>query len=543
MKSKKLDLVLRTSGLLFLFVCGSFLGCAKRGTITGGWKDTIPPIFIKALPPNFSTNFKGDQVRIYFDEYVKLKDPQKQIIISPPMDPKPNILPMGGASKYIKIEFLDTLLENTTYSINFGESVTDNNEGNAFPFFRYVFSTGNELDSLKIKGSVFDALEKQIEPYVTIALYEVNETYEDSLIFKEVPRYITNTLDSITDFTLDNLKEGRYKLVILKDKSVNYTYEPKQDKIGFYSEIVEIPRDTAKFFDVALFKEILPYQPLRPKQLSRTSYIFPYEGKKDSMQIELLSQKPEDFEYRILADKEKDSLYYYYKPYFEADSLIFEVTNGRYRDTLVARFKEQYRDSLKVQNLSQSTLLFDKNFTLTANTPLNSVQNELISLIDKDSVNVNFTTNLDRIENEITFSFDRSEENSYELQLLPEALTDFYGNVNDTLSYGIRIPKKTDFGTIFLTLEDVKQYPVIAQITTDKGEIIAEKRIPSKETTVFDNLQPGTYDIRVILDRNGNGVWDTGNFLEGIQPEAVFYFPEPTEVRANWELKQNFILK
>ncbi|UZO82145.1 Ig-like domain-containing protein [Aquimarina sp. ERC-38] len=542
MKKRKLFLYLRTTIIILLFISGAFISCAKRGAITGGLKDTIPPVFVRAVPPNFSTNFKEDEVRIYFDEYIQLKDAQKQIIVSPPMSPKPTISPLGGASKYVKIEFLDTLLQNTTYSINFGQSVVDNNESNPYPFLRYVFSTGNELDSLKIEGRIFDALEKEIEPYVTIALYEVDENYKDSLIYKEVPRYITSTLDSITDFSLENLREGQYQLVILKDKSVNYTYEPQQDKIGFYSEIISLPKDTAKVFEVALFKEVLDYRPLRPKQRSRTSFIFPYEGKRDSLYIRLLSEKPEDFQSRIIPDKEKDSVYYFYKPYFETDSLIFEITNGIYRDTLVSPFREQYKDSLNLTPVNQGTLPFDKSFKVTAEIPLSSVNDEFIKVIDKDSVNVDFKTKLDELENEVTFSFDRIEENSYQLELLPGAIKDFYENTNDTTFYNIRIPKKSDYGTIFLTLEEVEQYPVIAQITME-GEVIAEKVVPSKETTIFNNIEPGKYDIRVILDRNNNGVWDTGSFLDKLQPEEVFYFPELIDLRGNWERKETFILK
>ena len=163
--SKKLQVII-TSAILLLIV----VSCAKKGSITGGEKDEVPPKFIKAIPPNFSTNFEKKEIRIYFDEYIKLKDPQKNIVVSPPMDPKPTIYPQGGASKYVKIEILDTLLENTTYSINFGESVVDNNEGNPYSFFRYVFSTGDYLDSLSIKGTMIDALAKNVDPFITVAL-------------------------------------------------------------------------------------------------------------------------------------------------------------------------------------------------------------------------------------------------------------------------------------------------------------------------------------------------------------------------------------
>ena len=198
--------------------------CANRGTPTGGEKDTDPPVIVRAVPENFSTNFKGNEIRIYFDEYVKIKDAQKQLIISPPMDTAPIITPMSTASKYITIKIEDTLIDNTTYAFNFGESIVDNNEENPYPYYRYVFSTGNTIDSLSVQGYVVDALQEQADPYVSVMLYEVDSTYKDSIVYKEKPRYITNTLDSLTTFSIENIKAGKYKLVALKDKNSNYFY-------------------------------------------------------------------------------------------------------------------------------------------------------------------------------------------------------------------------------------------------------------------------------------------------------------------------------
>ncbi|MBQ4819967.1 Ig-like domain-containing protein [Aquimarina sp. MMG016] len=519
------------------------VNCAKKGSITGGDKDETPPVFVKALPPNFSTGYDKDEIRIYFDEYIKLKDPQKQIIISPPMDPKPTITPLGSANKFVKIKFLDTLLENTTYSINFGESVVDNNEGNPYPFFRYVFSTGETLDSLSIKGTITDAIDKKAEPFTTIVLYEVNDSYKDSLVYSTVPRYVTSTLDSI-DFKFYNLKEGTYKLIALKDAATNYTYEPKQDKIGFYEEIVTLPADTAKLFTINVFKEELDFKALRPKQVSKNAFVFGYEGAADSMRIKLLSKAPEDFKTKVIRDKEKDTLRYWFKPFFEADSLIFEITNSKnYKDTLVARFKDQYKDSLNITSNVKGSIGFDQEFILSANTPIELVDEKLISLTDKDTVDVPFSVEMDKKNNEAKIVFDKTESNAYSMQLLPEAVKDFIGNVNDTINYNFRTKKLADYGKIFLTVQNVKQYPLIVQATNEKGEVLSEKIATDEKTLVFDNLDPGKYFIRVVFDTNKNGKWDTGNFLKGLQPEKVSYYPQEIDVRANWELKQTFVLE
>ncbi|GAA4273569.1 Ig-like domain-containing protein [Aquimarina gracilis] len=536
--NKRLEMLLLTLVLL-VFV----ISCAKKGSITGGEKDETPPVFVKAFPPNFSTNFNKNEIRIYFDEYIKLKDAQKQIIISPPMDPKPTITPLGSASKFIRIKFEDTLLQNTTYSINFGESVEDNNEGNTLPFFRYVFSTGDFLDSLSIKGTVNNAVQKKIDPYITVALYEMDENYTDSLIYNTVPRYITNTLDSIT-FDFYNLKEGKYKLIALKDASSNYLYDPKQDKIGFYEEIITLPADTAKVFNVEIFREVLEFKALLPKQVSKNEFLFPYEGTLDSMKINLLSDTPENFESLVIPDKAKDTLHYWFRPFFETDSLIFEITNSKnYRDTLIPRFKDQYKDSLLVSSKYRSSLPLNENFTFFASTPIDSINKELINLTDKDTLDVPFSISLDKVENEAQLIFEKTESNSYTLQMLPEAIKDYVGNVNDTLNFNFRTKKLADYGIIFLTLQNVESYPVIVEVTNEKDEVISEKNVSKEELITFDYLNPGKYYIRVILDTNKNGKWDTGNFLKGIQPEAIKYFPDVVEVRANWELKQTFILE
>ena len=246
----KKGLQLRTAFVLLLLITQ----CAKKGTPTGGPKDETPPVLIRAVPPNYTTNFNSKEIRIYFDEYIKLKDLNKNLIVSPPMEPAAIITPMGSASKYIDIEIMDTLLPNTTYVFNFGESVVDNNEGNPFSYFKYVFSTGDYIDSLTVTGVIRDALKYEPDNYVTVMLYEADSTYTDSLIYNEVPRYVTNTLDSSVVFELSNIKAGRYKLAALKDENNNYTFQPDKDKIAFYNGFIDVPTDSV--YVLRLFKRI-----------------------------------------------------------------------------------------------------------------------------------------------------------------------------------------------------------------------------------------------------------------------------------------------
>ena len=257
-----------------------FLSCANRGTPTGGEKDSEPPVIIRTEPENLSTNFDAEEIRIYFDEYIKFKDLQKQLVISPPMDPEPEITPLGLASKYISIKIKDTLLANTTYAINFGTSVVDNNENNPYPYLRYVFSTGDYIDSLSVSGYVKNSLEKNADDFVSVMLYQIDSTFTDSIVYKQKPRYIANTLDSTTNFTLENLREGKYLMVALKEDNTNFTYEPKTDKIGFIEDFIEVPVDTT--FVLNLFQEVPKFKATRPFLVSGNRIGFGYEGDADN---------------------------------------------------------------------------------------------------------------------------------------------------------------------------------------------------------------------------------------------------------------------
>ena len=524
---------------MLLFLASIMLtACAKKGSITGGDKDETPPEFVRSNPPNLSTNFSSKEIKIYFDEYIKLKEAQKQILISPPMDPPPLITPLGTPSRFIKIKFLDTLIKNTTYSINFGESVVDNNEENALPFFKYVFSTGSEMDSLKISGVIHDALNKKPDTYISVLLYEQDEQYTDSLVFNEVPRYVSSTLEG-TAFTLDNIKEGNYRLLALKDKASNFTYQPKNDKIGFYNETVSLPGDSAKVYDLFLFKETPVFKPKKPKQASKHHFIFGYKGIRDSISVALLSDRPADYEQRLVVDRTKDSVHLWFKPFFKPDSLVFELTNGKnHKSTLISRIRELKIDSLNPTPL-KSKLTLKEPFNISFQTPIESVDPKKITLMDKDSSDVAFTTKLNKTDNTVLFDFEKSEENNYNMTVLPGAFIDFFNKKNDTLFYTIRTGKHSDYGKMFVTLENVKSYPVIVQLT-DKNDAIVYELISSQPEIVFENLEASKYYLRIIYDENSNGIWDTGSFLKGIQAEKVKHYPKAIDVRANWELKQLF---
>jgi uncharacterized protein (DUF2141 family) len=515
--------------------------CANRGSPSGGEKDIEPPVITSEKPENFSTNYKGGEIVITFNEYIKIKDLRKQLIISPPMDTDPEIYPMGGASKYISIKIKDTLQPNTTYAFNFGESIVDNNEGNPYPYYRYVFSTGDTIDSLSVKGYVEDALSKKPEPFISVMLYEVDSTYTDSIVYKDKPRYITNTLDSVTTYSIDNIKAGTYKLVALKDKNGNFLFDQKNDKIGFYEDYITVPTD--KEYGLTLFKEQTNFKAVKPKQEAESRIMFPYEGDYEHIRIKVLGETPENYTTRITKDVETDTLYYWYKPNFEIDTTFFVVSNKKYVDTFKHRFRKLDADSLNLKVISPRNLNFDKDFTLEGSIPLVKIDTSKISLIDKDSIPVAFNVAYDSIYNRYQLPFKKEEGQKYYVKILPETFTDFYGNVNkDTINEVIRTKMKSEYGNIRVRLINAK-FPLIVQLVNNKGDVEYERYATKSPVVDFTDVVPKLYDLRVIYDTNENGKYDTGNFLLGQQPERVSYCSPPLdEVRASFDFVYDFTL-
>lgn len=523
--------------LLLLFITA----CAKRGSITGGLKDTIAPTIKMSLPENFSANFKGNEIKLVFDENIKLKNLNKQLVISPPMKYDPIISPTA-ATKFLTIQIKDTLQANTTYSINFGQSIADNNEGNPYNQYKYVFSTGAYIDSLALGGRIKDAHDIEVDPFVSVMLYEVNDTFKDSVIFKENPRYITNTLDSLKTFRLENLKAGKYLLVALKDKNNNNKFNPKEEKIGFHKQFITIPTDTV--YEVELFKEVLPFKVLKPNQASGNRLLMGYEGdlkSNDSRPKIVLKNNKEVLSTIITQFPKKDSIQIWFKP-IKTDSLSLAVAKDKYKKDFTLKIKDQKKDTLNITALSSGNLHFRNRFTLESSTPLVNFDNTKIKLINKDSVSVAFVTEYDEFNQKLFFDFKKEPLEKYTFTILPGAFTDFFEKSNDTLSYNITTQSTSDYGNLRIQLLNVKKFPVIIELTDTKGDILASSYTEDKTTVDFNLLEPGLFTLRAIYDDNKNKTYDSGDYLEKRYSEEVIYFSKQIDVRANWDVEQPFDL-
>ena len=524
---------------LLLFVC---IGCAKKGSITGGLKDTIAPTLKISFPENFSTNFKGNQIKLTFDEYIKLKGLEKQLIVSPPMKNDPLIIP-SSVTKYLTIQIKDTLQPNTTSSFNFGQSITDNNEGNPLNQFKYVFSTGPYIDSLALGGRVKDALDREVESFVSVMLYEVNEKFKDSVVYTSPPRYITNTLDSLKTFRLENLKAGKYLLVAMKDRNNNNKFNPKTEKIGFHKQFITIPNDTV--YEIELFKEELPFKAYKPSQVSGNRIAIGYDGKQDFSKSKpkiILKNNNQILESIVTQFPKKDSLQVWYKP-IKADSLLLNIKKESYVNDFSVKIKNQKKDTLSINAVQTGILNMRDEFTLESSTPLVKIDKSKISIKDSKTKITEFTPNYDDFNQKLVLNFPKNTSEKYQIQLLPGALTDFFEKSNDTLTYKLETRSESDYGNLIVDLQNVKRFPIIIELTNEKGEILAYDYSEKNTKVEFNFLEPKDYILRVIYDDNKNKKWDSGNYLEKRQAEEVIYYSKVIkDVRANWNDNETFDL-
>jgi len=516
--------------------------CANPGSPTGGPKDEMPPVMLSSSPENSSTNFKTDNITIKFDELIKFKDLKKQLVISPPMKHDPIIKPSGGAMDKVKIKILDTLAENTTYTINFGNALQDNNEGNVYNNFRYIFSTGDYIDSLSISGKISDAFMDSFEKNTMVMLYRVDSSFTDSTIFNSIPTYVTNTVESDT-FRIENASAGKYLLVALEEKNRNLKFNPSQDKLAFYPEYITLP-DSNKYL-LKLYKQDPDFSIKRPIHASRGKISFFFEGQPKDITIKRLFPAKSDTVMDMLDfSKYNDSANYWYSAR-EADSIQFLIKSVEHEvnDTVTVTLKKQKHVDPVFNPYNRNNLTPKKRLEIKSSAPISSFLKDSISVMNlDDSTNVNVAVSIKDYDL-LLLDFQPKYKHNYLVELLPGAITNFFGEVNDTIIFKSSVKAQTEYGEIVLNIKNVKSYPIIVDLINEKGDKIIE-RIYAKEpqTFTFTDVNPGKYRFRLIYDNNDNQRWDAGNFLKKQMPEEVIYFSDVIDLKANWDIQQDWIL-
>lgn len=525
-------------GIYFLisFVIVSSFQCARRSLPTGGFKDTLPPNIVNTSPKMNTVFFDKEKITITFDEYIKLVDLNKQLIISPPLEPnKYKVKPQGTVSKKIQIELLDSLLENTTYTFNFGESIIDNNEGNLLPFFNYAISTGAIIDSLEIKGKIIDSYERITDSYTSVYLYPIDSTYTDSTIFLKKPFYATSTLDS-TAYNFRNLRPDKYQIVAIKDISGNYIFDQSVDKIGFIEEPITLPGDS--IINFRIFKEVPNLYWSRPFFINKNKIGFGYFGKPEPSAIKVQSKVPRNFRYIINKDRKTDTLNFWFRGSM-IDSIKFGIEEKDTTKTYTIQIKDIKSDSLVISSITKNSIELIDSFKIKSSLPIVKVNMDLINIVGLDSLEVQFEAFLDKNYDELALTFDALPNDNYKIEFLPDAMVDFWGQTHDTLRYSVKTRPISDYGNLYLQILREDKSPFILELVDLKGKVLRRyDKINDSDYYEFKYLLPGKYLFRYIKDKNGNKKWDTGNYLKKIQPEIVYYSTDTIDLRANWDINQ-----
>jgi hypothetical protein len=566
----------------------------------GGPKDSIPPVMLTTVPEYLATNQKPKRVRLMFNEYVQIKEASKNVTISPPSLRRPVVRTRG---KGIDVKFEDTLRSNTTYTIDFGGAVSDLNEGIPFSAFRYVFSTGPIIDSMMITGKVFDAFTREPLPKVVVCLYE---NPSDTAIYKTMPDVIART-DAWGYFILQNIKPVAYHMVAFDDKNNNYRYDPGAeilafedslvipDKVVDYEKVLEVieATDTARLLsrgyqrELYAFNEDVGKQFLKEHTLTGTRKLTLAFNRRHADIIDFCVNGVD------LPDLVKERSRF-------NDTLIYWITSSVVPDTLSAEITYIRTDSLDVLSPFSTKLKFqkpkkeeeekeekkndkdkegeeEKKETLTpsisyagenimekgltfdfASLPT-TVDHTLIQLwrvddVDKQQKKETFTWTADSIKmRKFTLQAKWQVSSQYELVVLPGAFADIYGLANDSITKKITTedPDKYSSMSVNLTGIDSAQQVIVQLLDEKKVKVLREKIVAGNKKLQFDYLKAGTYTLRFIDDRNKNGIWDPGNYLEKRQFEPVEFYALPdggevitllenTEINQNIDAKQVF---
>lgn len=518
------------------------VSCARTGTPSGGPKDITPPKLLKASPDTLSTNVPVDikGIKLYFDELVQLQDYSKNVLISPPLEPSPTFSPIGTPAREVEVTFNAPLEKNTTYTLNFGKAIVDNNEYNPFSYFTYVFSTGNKIDSLTLSGSVKDLLNKKPEKDMIAALYEVDSTYNDSAVFRKKPLYITK-LDTLNNFKFAYLKPGKFRLVAFNDKIPNVRIDPKEERMAFADSIIDT-RKIKQSPDLYLFSPQQSYRYVDAKQVGYGRIDFYVTGNPKELKIKPIS--PEISDTLIQHKTFGDTLQFYFNP----KKLDLKERNNRFKFALIhdnitdsippVTYDNSVKQEFKIfgRNLNYNP---EKHYEISSDTPIDSINIGFIS-VKSDTTNIAFKPERVNLK---TFKlvFPIAFEKSYNIQVLPGAFTDWFGKKNDSLSLSFNTGKEKDFGNIKITIKNKPKYPFWIKLLDNSNKVV-ESIYSSDDTFTFNHLIPKKYNLQLWVDENENKKYDTGDILQKKQPEKIYLYPKQIVLKAYWDINETWIL-
>ncbi len=511
--------------------------CAQVVSLTGGSKDVFAPTIdsAKTFPLNGTTNFSGQSIQIKFDEYIKLKNPTENIIITPQLKESPDF---WSKNKTFKLTFNEPLLENTTYVINFNGAIQDITESND-SIFQYVFSTGDYIDSLSISGMVSDAQTNKPIEKALIGVYptqDLNGITYDSIPYLVKPTYLTQT-NKKGQYTVNYLKAGTYYIFALTDANKNLLLDVETEQIGFFPNEIKLKESV----DSVDFKTFF----VQPSETKIKDVKFEYPGK-----IEIIFNQPfdqfslkTDFELLEAPTPKQDSVIYWLTaPPKQGLKFIGQINNGDL-DTLSPFYKAEPNSYLfkSTHNIKSGKINPNENLTFTFNEPIKMVDTSRVIFLDSDSnmVKVDYTLN-----HLTELVFNTLNSTATFVLLDSGAVTSIYDHVNQTV---VKMPFETRmaedyFGTLVLKFTAPKNQYVL-ELMDKKNKVLNSYIISDKDSTMtIENLAPGSYYLRLIEDKNKDGQWTTGDLLTATQPERIYYYSEQVKIRSKWKKEIQWII-
>lgn len=596
------------------------VSCARMGQPDGGWYDETPPRVVGATPADGATGVSGHKVEINFDEFVKIDNATENVIVSPPQMEAPEI---KSAGRNIIVDLKDTLKENTTYTIDFSDAITDNNESNPLGNYTYSFSTGGEIDTLQVSGNVLEA--ENLEPIkgMLVGLY----ADKDDSAFVKTPMLRVARTDSRGRFVIKGVAPGSYRIYALQDADGNYRFSQKSEKIAFTKDTVvpstmaDIRQDTV-WMDSLRIKDIsrVGYTRFTPDDIvlrafteTLTDRYFIKAERKEADHFTLFfsygsDRLPEirglnfDSAGALLTESSvnNDTITYWLRDttlvntdtldiemrYMATDTLgvlrpqtdTLQILSKQTYEKRMRQRKKDYEDWQKKQERRKkrgepydsvmppeelrynidapSNLDPDKNPRLEFLTPLSRMDTSGIHLYSKHDTlwyNAPFEIEAVRIaaagdsataagKDDLRRYVLRGEWKpgiEYSLEIDSAAFTDIYGRESKKTKRGFKVRPLDDYGTLLLNITGMDGSRMVVQLLGSNDTPVKEVRT-DKPSAQFFYVNPGEYYLRMFVDSNNNGRWDTGDYAAGRQPEEVYYYREVIECRAKWDITQTW---
>ena len=586
--SNKRDRI-RQWGLVLLICTFAALAysCANIASPNGGPYDEEPPKFISSSPIPNAINYKGKKVQILFDELIQIDNPTENVIITPPQRELPIIKASG---KKIEVELLDTLKENVTYTIDFTNSIADNNEKNILENYTFAFSTGDVIDSMEISGYLLNAENLEPMPNISIGLHS---NLADSAFRKE-PFDRTSRTNDKGHFTVRNIKPGIYRVYALNDLNRDYKFDQPGEDIAFLDSLVvpscrpdvrqdTIWKDTLTIDTIKtvaythyypddlilrLFKEKFERQYMtRPERLERYNFILHFNAPIDTIPVPIpLNFRTETSDWflpQLSYDKKditfwiKDSLIY------NQDTLRMQLTYPKsdslnilqpQTDTIQTILKRKPKEKKKKKEETEMVFLNmdiaasgEKNLfdtvSISFKEPVIELKKgsfKLEQVIDSTTHLVDFNffqDSLDILKYYILRKWKYGE--SYQLSVDSAAITSVYGLWNNSFESKFTIKDEDKYGHLYINIIGLDTIPAFVELLDSKDAVVRKAHV-KKGGALFMDLKPDKYYARIIIDRNGNGIWDTGNYEEKSQPEEVYYCPKVYSVMQNFQVEETW---